>query len=240
MALPMMSTPTYMMEIPSTGQTVKYRPFLVKEEKALLIAQQSEEMMTMVQTLKGVVKSCVLEEIDIEKLATFDLEYMFVQIRGKSVGETVDLVFPCDEDHGEQNAKATSKVTIDLNTLVVEKEEGHTNKIDLFNNVGVVMKYPTIDVLKKLEGIQTDDLDKIFDIVALSIDFIYDGDQIYYAKEQTHEELLKFVNNLNSQQFLKVQNFFVTMPKIKKEIQYDCPVCGKHHVKMLEGLQSFF
>jgi hypothetical protein len=240
MALPMMSTPTYMMEIPSTGQTVKYRPFLVKEEKALLIAQQSEEMMTMVQTLKGVVKSCVLEEIDIEKLATFDLEYMFVQIRGKSVGETVDLVFPCDEDHGEQNAKATSKVTIDLNTLVVEKEEGHTNKIDLFNNVGVVMKYPTIDVLKKLEGIQTDDLDKIFDIVALSIDFIYDGDQIYYAKEQTHEELLKFVNNLNSQQFLKVQNFFVTMPKIKKEIQYDCPVCGKHHVKLLEGLQSFF
>jgi hypothetical protein len=240
MALPIMSTPTYMMEIPSTGQTVKYRPFLVKEEKALLIAQQSEEMMTMVQTLKGVVKSCVLEEIDIEKLATFDLEYMFVQIRGKSVGETVDLVFSCDEDHGEQNTKATSKVTIDLNTLVVEKEEGHTNKIDLFNNVGVVMKYPTIDVLKKLEGIQNDDLDKIFDIVALSIDFIYDGDQIYYAKEQTHAELLQFVNNLNSQQFLKVQNFFVTMPKIKKEIQYDCPVCGKHHVKMLEGLQSFF
>jgi hypothetical protein len=240
MALPMMSTPTYMMEIPSTGQTVKYRPFLVKEEKALLIAQQSEEMMTMVQTLKGVVKSCVLEEIDIEKLATFDLEYMFVQIRGKSVGETVDLVFPCDEDHGEQNAKATSKVTIDLNTLVVEKEEGHTNKIDLFNNVGVVMRYPTIDVLKKLEGIQTDDLDKVFDIVALSIDFIYDGDQIYYSKEQTHAELLQFVNNLNSQQFLKIQNFFVTMPKIKKEIQYDCPVCGKHHVKMLEGLQSFF
>jgi hypothetical protein len=240
MALPIMSTPTYTMTVPSTEQTIRYRPFLVKEEKALLIAQQSEEMITMVQTLKGVVKSCILDEIDIEKLATFDLEYMFVQIRGKSVGETVDLVFPCDEDHGEQNAKATSKVTIDLNTLVVEKEEGHTNKIDLFDSVGVVMKYPTIDVLKKLEGIQNDDLDKIFDIVALSIDFIYDGDQIYYAKEQTHAELLQFVNNLNSQQFLKVQNFFVTMPKIKKEIQYDCPVCNKHHVKMLEGLQSFF
>jgi hypothetical protein len=240
MALPIMSTPTYTMNVPSTGQSVRYRPFLVKEEKALLIAQQSEEMITMVQTLKGVVKSCILDEIDIEKLATFDLEYMFVQIRGKSVGETVDLVFPCDEDHGEQNAKATSKVTIDLNTLVVEKEEGHTNKIELFNNVGVVMKYPTIDVLKKLEGIQTDDLDKVFDIVALSIDFIYDGDEIYHAKEQTHAELLQFVNNLNSQQFLKIQNFFVTMPKIKKEIQYDCPVCGKHHVKMLEGLQSFF
>ena len=240
MTLPMMNTPTYTMVIPSTEQTVKYRPFLVKEEKALLIAQQSEDMLTMVETLKGVVKSCVLDKIDIDKLATFDLEYMFVQIRGKSVGETVELVFPCDEDHGEQNAKARSTVTIDLNSLVVIKEEGHTNKIDLFDNVGVVMKYPTVDVLKKLEGIQTDDLDKIFDVVALSIDYIYDGDQLYYAKEQSHAELLQFVNNLNSQQFLKVQNFFVTMPKIKKEIQYDCPVCGKHHVKLLEGLQSFF
>jgi hypothetical protein len=240
MTLPMMNTPTYTMVIPSTEQTVKYRPFLVKEEKALLIAQQSEDMLTMVETLKGVVKSCVLDKIDIDKLATFDLEYMFVQIRGKSVGETVELVFPCDEDHGEQNVKAKSTVTIDLNSLVVIKEEGHTNKIDLFDNVGVVMKYPTVDVLKKLEGIQTDDLDKIFDVVALSIDYIYDGDQLYYAKEQSHAELLQFVNNLNSQQFLKVQNFFVTMPKIKKEIEYDCPVCGKHHVKLLEGLQSFF
>ncbi len=240
MALPMMSTPTYTMVVPSTQATVKYRPFLVKEEKALLIAQQSEDMVTMVETLKGVVKSCVLDKVDIEKLATFDLEYMFVQIRGKSVGETVDLVFPCDEDHGEQNAKAKSSVTIDLSTLVVEKEPDHTNKIHLFDDVGVVMKYPTVDIIKKLEGIDTEDLDKVFDIIALSIDFIYQGDEVFHAKEQNYEELLQFVNNLTSEQFLKVQQFFVTMPKIKKQIEYTCPVCGKHHSKMLEGLQSFF
>lgn len=240
MALPMMSTPTYTMVVPSTGTSVKYRPFLVKEEKALLIAQQSEDMVTMVETLKGVVKSCVLDKIDVEKLATFDLEYMFVQIRGKSVGETVELVFPCDEDHGEQNSKAKSTVTVDLSTLSVDKAPGHTNKIHLFEDVGVVMKYPTVDIIKKLEGVDTEDLDKIFDIVALSIDFIYQGDEIFHAKEQNYQELLQFVNNLTSEQFLKVQEFFVTMPKIKKEIEYNCPVCGKHHVKMLEGLQSFF
>lgn len=240
MALPMMSTPTYTMVVPSTGTSVKYRPFLVKEEKALLIAQQSEDMVTMIETLKGVVKSCVLDKIDVEKLATFDLEYMFVQIRGKSVGETVELVFPCDEDHGEQNSKAKSTVTVDLSTLSVDKAPGHTNKIHLFEDVGVVMKYPTVDIIKKLEGVDTEDLDKIFDIVALSIDFIYQGDEIFHAKEQNYQELLQFVNNLTSEQFLKVQEFFVTMPKIKKEIEYNCPVCGKHHVKMLEGLQSFF
>lgn len=240
MALPMMSTPTYTLVVPSSGLTVKYRPFLVKEEKALLIAQQSEDMVTMVETLKGVIKSCVLDSIDINKLATFDLEYMFVQIRGKSVGETIDLVFPCDDDHGEQNDKAKSKVTIDITTIEIEKDPKHINKIDLFDDVGVVMKYPTVDIIKKLEGINTEDLEKIFDVVALSIDFIYKGDEIFYAKEQQYEELLQFVNNLTSEQFLKVQNFFVTMPKIKKEIQYDCPVCNKHHVKMLEGLQSFF
>ena len=108
MALPMMNTPTYTMVVPSSGATVKYRPFLVKEEKALLIAQQSEDVVTMIETLKGIVKTCVQDKIDVEKLATFDLEYMFTQIRGKSVGETVDLTFSCDTDHGEQNEKAKS------------------------------------------------------------------------------------------------------------------------------------
>ena len=135
MALPMMSTPTYNMVVPSSGLTVKYRPFLVKEEKALLIAQQSEDMMVMVDTLKNVIKACVTDKIDIDKLATFDLEYMFTQIRGKSVGESVELVFPCDVDHGADNEKARVRVNIDLSTLTVEKGDGHTNKIELFEDV---------------------------------------------------------------------------------------------------------
>lgn len=240
MALPMMNTPTYTMVVPSSGATVKYRPFLVKEEKALLIAQQSEDVVTMIETLKGVVKSCVQDKIDVDKLATFDLEYMFTQIRGKSVGETVDLIFACDLDHGEQNEKAKATVRVDLSTVTVQKSEDHTNKIDLFNDVGVVMKYPTVDVIKKLEGFNTSDLDTVFDIMALSIDYIYDGDELFYAKEQSKQDLLQFIENLSSEQFAKIQKFFETMPKIKKEIEYDCPVCGRHHVKVLEGLQSFF
>ena len=240
MALPMMSAPTYNMVVPSSGSTVRFRPFVVKEEKSLLIAQQSEDLGIMIDTLKEVIKSCVLDELDTNKLATFDLEYMFTQIRAKSVGEMVELLFACDVDHGEQNEKARAKVSIDLTTLVVEKGANHTNKINLFGDVGVVMKYPTIEIMKKLEGINLTDFDKVFDIMALSIDYIYQGEELFYAKEQKYEELLGFVNNLTSEQFLKMQEFFVSMPKIRKEIEYDCPVCGKHHQKTLEGLQSFF
>jgi len=240
MALPMMNTPTYNMVVPSSGVSVKFRPFLVKEEKALLIAQQSEDLMVMVDTLKSVVKTCVLDSIDINKLATFDLEYMFTQIRAKSVGEIIELIFPCDNDHGEDNEKARVKVSIDLTTLQVEKDPSHVAKIDLFGDVGVVMKYPTVDIMKKLESLDEDNLDKIFDVVALSVDYIYQGEEIFYAKEQKHEEVLQFLNNLTSDQFLKIQSFFATMPRIKKEIEYTCPVCQKQHKKMLEGMQSFF
>ena len=235
-----MNTPTYNMVVPSSGVSVKFRPFLVKEEKALLIAQQSEDLMVMVDTLKSVVKTCVMEDIDANKLATFDLEYMFTQIRAKSVGEIIELIFPCDNDHGEDNEKARVKVSIDLTTLQVEKDPSHVAKIDLFGDVGVVMKYPTIDIMKKLESLDEDNLDKIFDVVALSVDYIYQGEEIFYAKEQKHEEVLQFLNNLTSDQFLKIQSFFATMPRIKKEIEYTCPVCQKQHKKMLEGMQSFF
>lgn len=240
MALPMMSTPTYTMVIPTTDATVKFRPFLVKEEKALLIAQQSEDVIVMVDTLKEVINSCVIDKIDTNKLATFDLEYMFTQIRAKSVGETIDMVFPCDVDHGDQNEKARVKISIDLTTIKVEKDPNHTNKIHLFDDVGVVMRYPTIEIMKKLQNLETDNLDMIFDVIAGSIDFIYQGDEIFYGKEQKHEELVQFLNNLTSEQFVKVQKFFDTMPKIKKEVDYECPVCKKQHHVSLEGLQSFF
>jgi hypothetical protein len=240
MALPMMSAPTYTMVVPSSGLTVKFRPFLVKEEKALLIAQQSEDVKVMVETLKNIIISCVQDKLDAAKLATFDLEYMFTQIRAKSVGETIDLIFPCDDDHGEMNEKARSKVSIDLTKIVVDKNPEHSNKIDLFGDVGVVMKYPTIDVMKKLEALETDNIDKVFDIIAGSIDYVFQGEEIFYGNEQKHEELVQFLNNLTSEQFMKVQKFFETMPRIKTEVEYNCPVCGKHHHKVLEGMQSFF
>jgi len=240
MALPMMNTPTYNMVVPSSGVSVKFRPFLVKEEKALLIAQQSEDPRIMVDTLKNVINDCVLDKIDASKLATFDLEYMFTQIRAKSVGENIELVFQCDEDHGEQNEKAKVKVTIDLTTIEIKKNPEHTNQVSLFGDVGVVMKYPNIDVIRKLESLDSDDLDVIFEVVAASIDYIYQGDELFHSKEQRPDDIMHFLNNLTTEQFSKLQQFFVTMPRLYKEVEYNCPVCGKHHKKLLEGMQSFF
>jgi hypothetical protein len=240
MALPVMSTPTYNLVIPSSGATVKYRPFLVKEEKALLIAQQSEDVSVMVDSLRRVIVDCIMDKIDADKLATFDLEYIFTQIRAKSVGEKVDLLFPCDTDHGDDNEKAKTKITIDLTTLTVDKPADHTPKIDLFGEVGVMMKYPSLDVVKQLEGLGSDDINVIFDVIASSVDFIYEGDKIHYAKEQKKEDIVQFLGNLTSEQFMKVQQFFQTMPRLRKEIEYKCPICQKEHFKVLEGLQSFF
>jgi hypothetical protein len=237
MALPISNTPTYTLTIPSTGKEVKYRPFLVREEKALMMAQQSEDPIVMVNTLKDVVKSCVVGEFNAEDLATFDLEYIFTQLRAKSVGETVDLIFPCDVCEDE---KARVKISFDITKLKVEKSPEHENKIYLFGDVGVVMKYPTMQVLKKLQNLDTNNIDDLFKIVAECIDYIYQGNELFYGKEQTQEELLDFINNLTSEQFSKIQKFFETMPRLKQEVDYNCPVCGRVHHKVMEGLQSFF
>lgn len=237
MALPMNETPVYTLEIPSTKTKVKYRPFLIKEEKALLIAQQSEDSTVMVDSLKAVVKSCLKDEVDVDSFATFDLEYVFTQIRAKSVGEIIDLKLRCDDCTDE---KAIATVFVDLTKLKVDIPTEHDNKINLFDDVGVVMKYPTIDVIKMFEVIDANDLDQVFDIVINCIDYIFTDKEIFYAKEQTKEELSKFLNNLTSEQFEKVQKFFETMPRLKQEIEYVCPVCSKKHNKVLEGLQSFF
>ena len=238
MALPMNTQPTFNMTIPSSGKTVRFRPFVVKEEKALLIAQQSEDPKVMVDTLKNVFTSVIQDNFDVDKLAIFDIEYMFLQIRGKSVGETIDLLFQCDDDHGEQNEKARSKITINISDLNVVKPEGHTNKIELFNKVGLIMKYPTLETQDLLKD--ADDIEQVFDLVADLIDCIYDGEDVYYGHETKREELLQFLNNLTTEQFGKIQKFFETMPKISTKVEYKCPICGKEHHKVLEGLQSFF
>jgi Zn finger protein HypA/HybF involved in hydrogenase expression len=237
MALPINTTAQYNLTIPSSGERVKFRPFLVKEEKALLLAQQSEDPITMVETLKDIIEACVTGDYKIDNLATFDLEYIFTQIRGKSVGETVDLLFPCDTCDDE---KAKVKISFDITKIQVEKSPEHNKKIELFNDVGVVMRYPTVQTISRLENLKADTIDDIFDIVAGCIDFVYQGDEVFYGKEQTKEELLEFLNNLTSEQFKKIQKFFETMPRLKQEVHYNCPVCGKQHDKVLEGLQSFF
>lgn len=239
MGLPIQSTPTYTTHIPSTKQEFKFRPFLVKEQKALLIAQQSNDPTVMADTLKKVVGSCALSKIEVDALAVFDLEYLFSQIRAKSVGETVDMFFFCDTCD-DDNAKV--RMSIDLTKLQVNFDPNHTNKIALFDDVGIIMKYPSIEVLKKLQHLDgiTSETDFVFDVILDSIESIYDNQQIYYAKDQTKKELSDFLNNLTAEQFNKIETFYETMPKLQYDVNYSCPVCGKQHNKVLEGLNSFF
>jgi hypothetical protein len=238
MALPINTATIYNLILPSTGKSLRYRQFFVKEEKALLIAQQSEDMIVMVDTLKAVIKACILDDLDTDKLATFDLEYLFCQIRAKSVGENVELLFGCDDCPDDPKAK--SRVVIDLTTLEVTKVPTHTNKITLFADVGVIMKYPTMDMMKLVDDVDNSDFDQVVSIIVDSIESIYTGSEVFHAKEQTKEELVNFVENLTPDQFKNIQTFFETMPRLKKEIDYTCPVCNKAHHKVLEGINSFF
>jgi len=237
MALPINITPVYTLTIPSTDKQIKYRPFLVKEEKSLLVAQQSEDPMVMLDTLKQIIKDCIKSEIDVDRLATFDIEYIFSQIRAKSVGEIVELYFLCD-DCTVPEAKV--KLSFDLTKIKVEKSPNHTNKINLFDEVGVVMLYPSMEIVNQLQQTNSDNVETVFDIIIGCIDYIYNTDEIFYAKEQSKQELMDFLENLTVEQFGKVQQFFETMPKVKQDVEYDCPVCGKHHKKFMEGISSFF
>lgn len=238
MALPINNSPIYTLQIPSTGKKVKYRPFLVKEEKALLIAQQAEDMGILIETLKSVIASCIQDELDVNTLATFDFEYIFTQLRAKSVGEIIELKLKCDTCTDE---KAVATVFIDLTKLKVEKNKDHTNKIPLFDDVGIVMNYPTTEIVKKVQDeLDQTNIDQMFDIIVDSVNYIYTNDEVFYSKDQTKEELLEFLNNLNSEQFGKIQKFFETLPKLSHDITYTCPVCSKKHEKTLEGLNSFF
>lgn len=237
MALPQSSTPFYDLTIPSTNKKVKFRPFLVKEEKALLLAQQSEDQNVMVNTLQEVVTACIKEKIDADKLAMFDIEYIFTQIRAKSVGEEVELLFKC-QHCDDPNAKV--KVKFDLTQIKVSKPEDHTNKIALFDSVGIVMRYPNIGIINHLEDISKNNIEDVFSIIIECIDYIYDDSELYHAADFSREEITEFLNRLTTEQFSKIQKFFETMPKLSKDIEYTCPVCSANNKATLSGIQSFF
>lgn len=237
MALPQAQAPRYKLTIPSTNKAVTYRPFLVKEEKALLIAQQSEDPDTMIETLKAVIESCIMDKINVNDLAVFDVEYIFTQLRAKSVGEMVDIILKCDICTDE---KATVKYSIDLTKVKVEVPKEHKKTITLFNDVGVIMKYPTLDIIKELEGLTNGNVELIFEIVCKCIESIYTSEEIFPTKEQKPKEVRDFVNNLTQEQFKKLQLFFDTMPKLEETVKYTCPLCKKEHEKVIKGLESFF
>ena len=236
MALPKLNTPTYELEVPSTDEKVKYRPFLVKEEKILLMAMESGKGEDIIQAVKDIVNECTFNKLDIANLPMFDIEYVFLNIRAKSVGETSKLKILAPDDK-----KTYVETEINLTEVQVQVDENHTNKIELTDDMGIIMTYPTIDSFVE-NGIQTIKAENMLDIIAACVLQIYEkkGEKVYQAKDQTKKELIEFIEQLNTQQFKKLQKFFDTMPKLKHTIKVKNPKTKKTSDVTLTGLNDFF
>jgi len=236
MALPKLITPTYELEVPSTDEKVKYRPFLVKEEKILLMAMESNNNQEVVQAVKDIVKECTFGSIDLGIMPMFDIEYIFLQIRSKSVGEISKLKILCPDDK-----KTYADIEVNLSNVKVQVDDDHTNKIELTKDMGLIMTYPTIDSFSK-SGITTINASNMLDVIGTCILQIYEkgGEKVYEAKDQTKKELTEFIEQLNTGQFRKVQKFFDTMPKLKHSVKVKNPKTKKESEVMLTGLNDFF
>jgi hypothetical protein len=236
MALPKINTPTYELKIPSTGETIKYRPFLVKEEKILLIALESGKQKDIITAIKQIVTACTFGKLKIGRMPMFDVEYLFLNIRAKSVGEISELKLIAPDDK-----KTKVDVEVDLSTIQVQEEEGHTNKIELTDEMGIYMQYPTVDTFGD-SGITDINASNMLDVITACIAQIYDkkGEEVFEAKDQTKKEMLDFVEQLNSKQFQDVQSFFDTAPKLKHEITIKNPKTKVESKVVLSGLSDFF
>ena len=236
MALPVLTIPTYELEVPSTDEKIKYRPFLVKEEKILLIALESGENEDIIRAVTTIVDECTFNKLKLGKMPMFDVEYIFLQIRAKSVGEISTLNLLCPDD-----GKTYAKVEVDLTEIRVQVDEEHNSKIELTDEMGIIMQYPTIDSMLD-QGITTISASNMLDVIVNCIEQIYDkgGEEVHMAVDSTKKELLEFFEQLNTKQFADVQKFFDTMPKLKHEIKVKNPKTKKESNVILTGLNDFF
>ena len=237
MPLPTISTPTYELTLPSSERKIKFRPFLVKEEKILILAMESQDSKQIATAVKDVLKKCILTRgTKVEKLSTFDIEYLFLNIRGKSVGEDIEVMVTCPDDK-----KTYADIEVNLEEVQVQVDDDHTNKIELTNDMGIIMTYPTIDSFKDT-GIQQVNASNMIDIISSCILQIYEnkGEKVYEAKDQTQKELTDFIEQMNTEQFKKVQKFFDTMPKLKHKVKVKNPKTKKNSEVELVGLNDFF
>jgi hypothetical protein len=238
MPLPKVSTPTYELEIPSIKKDIKYRPFLVKEEKILIIAMESEDPKQITEAVKDVISNCIITRgIKVDTLATFDIEYLFLNIRGKSVGETAEVLITCPDD-GETQVP----VTVNLDDIKVEVNKDHNRDIQLDDNLSVRMKYPSIQEFIKNNFIRNDQIsvDDTFGVITSCIEQIYNEEESWSASDCTKKELTDFLESLSSKQFKKIEKFFESMPKLSHTIKVTNPNTGVENKIVLEGLTSFF
>ena len=238
MPLPKIATPTYELELPSTEQTVKYRPFLVKEEKLLVLALESEDNKQITTAIKTVIKSCVSTKgIKVETLPTFDIEFLFLNIRGKSVGEELEVNIVCPDD------KVTEvPVVIDLDDIQIQKVDDHTNQIKIDDSIMMEMKYPSLDqfIKNNFDFNEGNQMDQSFELIASCIDKIYTEDEVWSTADCTKKEVKEFLDSMNSSQFKEIEHFFETMPKLSHTITVKNPKTKVESDVVLEGLASFF
>ncbi len=240
MALPKLDVPTYEIELPISKKKIKYRPFLVKEQKNLLMALESNESSTIQQNVRDILNNCTLTEgINIDKLPIIDVEYYFINLRSKSVGEIVETRYRCNNEVEEKVCGNIMEASVNLQNIQPYREEEVSPEIQLTDKVMIKMKYPEFGIIK--DSINMDDITEVtFNLISESIEHIYDGDQFYYAHEAEPGEMLEFVEGLNQSQFEKVEHFFNNLPKLKETVEMTCSKCGFHHTIDVEGLENFF
>jgi len=231
MALPNMAVPTFKTKIPSTGKEVQFRPFLVKEEKILLMALEGGDIGEMTDATKKIIQSCLISEVDVDSLATFDVEYLFMQLRGKSVGELIKMIVGHTGDNPCEHRTEVSINIDDIKVKGVKKDK----KIAITDKIGVVVSYPT---MKGAQMLQSEDPEAPFKLMASCIDMVYDADNVY--DDFTLEEMVQWLEGLSKQQFEKITNFFQNIPKLEYKVEWTCPECKKKDSFVIEGLASFF
>lgn len=244
MALPKLETPTFFLTVPSTGKEIKYRPFLVKEEKILLISLQDGEDQTIFNCIKQIIENCTFKQVEVDKLTTYDLEYIFLQIRIRSKGSNVDLMFTCQneiETDGEKHlCDHVNEISIDLEHVKVDLSDTPENKIilDEKRQIGVILKHPTFESSKNIQqALSTGDLNAIYKSLPAYVDTIFEGEKVY--DEFTADEFDDFIESMSDEQFGKIKYFFDKTPKLSLDIPVKCGKCGHEETVVLRGLQSF-
>ncbi len=234
MALPVLNNPNYEMELPSTGEKIEFRPFLVKEQKILMMAMESDDTSSQSKAVVDIIKNCTFGKLDdkLEKLPTYDIEYMFLQIRQKSVGETIDITVTCQDD-GETKVP----VTLNLEDIKVVKTEGHSETIMITDTIGMTMKHPTMKQILGYDLTKMDNMQSTFDIIQDCLENIFDEETVY--DDMSKKEMSEFIEQMTTDQFEKVTSFFTTMPKLKHTVKVTNPNTGVENEIVLEGMQSF-
>jgi len=234
MALPKLETPVYELEQPSTGETIKYRPFLVKEQKILMMASESNDEKQIKEALAGLISGCTFEKVDPLKVPIFDVEFLFLRIRGKSVGEKIDLSLLCPDDNETRVNKS-----INIEEIGVNMEVDHTNEINITDNIKIVMRYPTLNDMADIGG-EKNDVEDVFSMIRRCVHEIHDGEKVYNKVDMSNSELEEFVDSLTADQFENLSKFFETMPKVQHSVSVTNPKTKKKGEVVIEGIQSFF